>query len=150
MLLHLRAQAFTPFAHLRASFLPLTPPQLLNQAPPGAQQLILPDFQNVPHFGHIIERSTVEVTARVLVGVRTKSSRSGFDLVTSLGIDVHAVCDIEPEERPNMSFLLAFELTHPAPQSSCLNAAAFKNIVSMLVTRDTSHCERSQLNFVAC
>ena len=43
------------------------PPQFLNQAPPGAQQLTLPDFLNVPHFGHVIVLAIVEVMAGVLV-----------------------------------------------------------------------------------
>ena len=30
----------------------LTPPQFMNQAPPGAQQLSLPDFLKTPHFVH--------------------------------------------------------------------------------------------------
>jgi len=57
------------------------PPQLLNQAPPGAQQLILPDVANVPHFGHVIAFAIVEVIAGVLtdvvIGLFTISSRSG-------------------------------------------------------------------------
>ena len=65
-----------------------------------------------------------------------------------MGADVHTVCDIDPVEPVNMSFLLAFELTHSAPQSFWLNEAAFKNIWSMLVTPETSHLERSPLKDV--
>jgi len=50
------------------------PPQFLNQAPPGAQQLTLPDFLDVPHFGHFIVLAIVEVMAGVLI----MSSRSGI------------------------------------------------------------------------
>ena len=45
----------------------------------------------------------------------------------------------------NMSSLLAFELTQAAPQSCCLNDAAFMNMQSILVTLDTSHFEMSAL-----
>ena len=38
--------------------LPLAP-QLLNQAPPGAQQLSLPDFFKVPHLVHVLEVTVV-------------------------------------------------------------------------------------------
>ena len=59
----------------------LAPPQFLNQAPPGAQQLILPDFVNVPHLGHVIVLAIVEVMLGVLTDVAnadlTISSRSG-------------------------------------------------------------------------
>merc|ERR1719182_657355 len=73
-------QASTPSNHLCPAFLLPIPPQFLYQAPPGAQQLPLPDFSNIPHLGHII--SLLEVMPNVLVitgvvlGVRTISSRS--------------------------------------------------------------------------
>ena len=44
-------QACKPSIHV-CSALPVLP-QLLNQAPPGAQQLSLPDFSKVPHLGHL-------------------------------------------------------------------------------------------------
>ena len=78
--LHLRLQACAPSDHLWSAF--LLPPQFLYQAPPGAQQLTLPDFLNVLHFGHVT--SLLEVMASVLVltgvviGARTISSRSGI------------------------------------------------------------------------
>ena len=57
-------------------------PQFLYQAPPGAQQLTLPDLRNVPHFGHDIVLAIVEVMAGVLtdvvIGVLPMSSRSGI------------------------------------------------------------------------
>ena len=62
-------------------FLFAAPPHFLNQAPPGAQQLYLPDFLNVPHFGHAIVSAIVEVMLGVLTDVviadLTISSRSG-------------------------------------------------------------------------
>ena len=64
-------------------FLLPRPPQFLNQAPPGAQQLTLPDFRNVPHLGHVIVLAIVEVAYGVLtdmaIGVLAMSSRSGID-----------------------------------------------------------------------
>ena len=45
-------QACTPSSHVCSVLeLPLVP-QLLNQAPPGAQQLSLPDFLMAAHLGH--------------------------------------------------------------------------------------------------
>ena len=76
-------------------FLLPAPPQLLYQAPPGAQQLTLPDLRNVPHFGHATALATVEVAG----GVRTISSRSGM----------HTVADSDPRELENMAIFLAFE-----------------------------------------
>ena len=80
--LSLRLQAVTPSNHLWSTFLLRAPPQFLNQAPPGAQQLCLPDFVNVPHLGHVIVLAIVEVMAGVrtdvAIGVLTISSRSGI------------------------------------------------------------------------
>ena len=105
--MNLRVQAFTPSDHLCSVLLLPNPPQFLYQAPPGAQQLTLPDFRNVPHFGHVIVLAIVgvaygvltdlanvphfghvivlavtEVTggvlSDVLIGVLTMSSRSGI------------------------------------------------------------------------
>ena len=77
--LHLRLQASTPSNHL---YLLPAPPHFLYQAPPGAQQLSLPDFSNVPHFGHVI--SLLEATTSILVLIvviraPTIGSRSGID-----------------------------------------------------------------------
>ena len=44
--------AWIPSYHVWWSFMLPAPPQVLNQAPPRAQQLIFPDFAMVPHFGH--------------------------------------------------------------------------------------------------
>ncbi len=80
--MNLRLQAWTPSDHLCSTLLLPEPPHLLNQAPSGAQQLTLPDFLNVPHFGHVIALAIVEMMAGVLtdaiIGVRTISSRSGI------------------------------------------------------------------------
>ncbi len=77
------ADASTPSNHLCWTFLLPVPPQFLYQAPPGAQQLTLPDFSNVPHFEHIIVLAIVEVMAGILtdvaIVVRNISSRSGND-----------------------------------------------------------------------
>ena len=104
-------------------FLLPAPPQLLYQAPPGAQQLALLDLRKVPHFGHATALATVEVAG----GVRTISSRSvngrrvtyrrvGW-VVDGGRPGVHTVADIDPGESKNMYVLLAFELIQIAPQS---------------------------------
>ena len=61
----LRLQASTPSNHVWSAFRLPAPPQFLCQAPPGAQQLTLPDSSNVPHFGQII--SLLEVMPNVFV-----------------------------------------------------------------------------------
>ena len=48
-----------------------------------------------------------------------------------------------------MLSLLAIECIQAAPQSLCLNEAASVNMLSMLVTLDTSHFEILPLNEVA-
>lgn len=45
-------QARMPSVHVWSKFALVTPPQLLNQAPPRAQQLLWPDFLVVTHLGH--------------------------------------------------------------------------------------------------
>ena len=54
---------------------------------------------------------------------------------------------IPPDEREPRNILVCFavELLH-VPQSVCVKDLATANICSMLVTRDTSHLEMSQLN----
>ena len=78
--LNVRLHASMPSIQ-RCSTFPLPPPpQFLNQAPPGAQQLALPDFSNVPHFGHtnisVIVKANAGVLTGVLVNVLDISSRS--------------------------------------------------------------------------
>ena len=78
--LNVRLQAATPSNQLCSTLLLRAPPQFLNQAPPGAQQLFLPDFANVPHLGQVIALAIVEVMPGVLadvaIGVLAISSRS--------------------------------------------------------------------------
>ena len=45
-------QAWMPSAHVCSNVESLESPHFLNQAPPRAQQLRLPDFLVVPHLGH--------------------------------------------------------------------------------------------------
>ena len=109
---NLRVQAFTPSDHLWSAFPSPKPPQPLNQAPPGAQQLALPDFLKVPHFEQAMTLPLPEVMSRVLtdmvVGVLAMRTRSGICPDTSF-LGVHACRGIDPDDPPNMSFLLAFE-----------------------------------------
>ena len=149
---NLHVQACTPSDHVCSAFVLPEPPQLLNQEPPGAQQLTLPDFLKVPHFEHAIivpiDEVMTGVLADVAVGVLTMSSRSGIGrrdtccrgacLVTAVTVDLH-VADIDPEDPSNMSFLLAADRDQSGPQSLWSNDTAFKNISFILVTLDTSH-----------
>ena len=119
---YLRLQAWAPSNHPYATFLLPRPPQFLYQAPPGAQQLALPDFLNVPHRAHVIA-SVVEVMGSVptemLTGVLRMSSLSGIGrrdtysrvncVLTGVGTDAHTRRDIDPYESTNIFVLLAFE-----------------------------------------
>ena len=123
-------QASTPSVHVWPTFALPMPPQVLNQAPPGAQQLVLPDFKNVPHFEHVIILAIIEVGVEVLtdvvIGVRTISSRPGIGRPgrrdTYSGTDrrvmrrydcggrvSHTIFEIDPGEPTNMSSLFAPE-----------------------------------------
>jgi hypothetical protein len=83
----------------------------------------------------------------VTVGGEAKTNDVGLVTLTVGGEDeMHAVRNIDPDELTNMSFWLALELTQAAPQSCWLNDPAFENMLSMLVTLDTSHFEISRLN----
>ena len=62
-----------------------------------------------------------------------------------VGADEHTVCEIDPGDPWNMNFLVAFEWTQADPQRLWLNDDACMNIVSIIVTRDTSHLEISPL-----
>ena len=142
--LDLHLQASTPSNHLWPTFLLPAPPQFLYQAPPGAQQLALPDLWNVAHFGHVISFLELEVMAGVLVvtGVLidtpTISSRPGIgrrdgyrrDGYRRAVVDVHTCDDIDPNAPVNIAFLLAFEWTQAGPHSLCLNDATcqFQNM----------------------
>ena len=108
--LDLRSQASSPSNHMWSAFLLPAPPQFLYQAPPGAQQLTLPDFLNVPHFGHIM--LLVEAMRRVLVltglviGARTifssRSPGNGSKRVITCRRLVVNVHHIYPREAVNM------------------------------------------------
>ena len=103
IVLNLHLQASTPSNHLWSAFLLPAPPHFLNQAPPGAQQLALPDFSNVPHFGHASVLATV-VNA-VVIGVLDMSSRSVIfrrDTCSSSVLDAHRLRDIDPREPSNI------------------------------------------------
>ena len=117
----LRLHASKPSNHMWSAFMLPTPPQCLYQAPPGAQQLALPDFSNMAHFGHVM--ASVLVLTGVVIGARTISFRSGVDRRDAywcLVVEVQTCGDIDP----NMSFLLAFERTQADPHSFCLNDPA--------------------------
>ena len=79
---YLRLQALVPSIQLWSTFLLPAPPQFLYQAPPGAQQLTLPDFPNVPHFTHVVVLGIGVVMYGMLTGVvigfLAMSSRSGI------------------------------------------------------------------------
>ena len=130
--LGLRLQASTPSNHLCSAVLVPAPPQFLYQAPPGAQQLALPEFLNVPHFGHVIPLlddvvTSVLVFTAVVTGapsIRSRSELGRCDIYGRVVVKVHASDDIDPYEPVNMAFLLAFERTQAAPHSVCLNDAA--------------------------
>ena len=51
--MNIRLQAVIPSAHVWFNFESLESPHLLNQAPPGAQQLEMPDSLLMEHFGHV-------------------------------------------------------------------------------------------------
>ena len=113
--MRLRLQASTPSNHLYSVFLLPAPPQFLYQAPPGAQQLALPDFSNVPHLGHVTVLLIVKVAVNMVIAVRAISSRSGIGRrvthgrVVGVTAAAHTACEIDPGEPINMSSLLAFE-----------------------------------------
>ena len=49
---NLPGQAWMPSPHVCSKLVSPRAPQFLNQAPPRAQQLYLPDFGMIPHLGH--------------------------------------------------------------------------------------------------
>ena len=115
--MNLHAQASTPSSWLCSAFSFPVAAHFLYQAPPGAQQLTLPDFLNVAHFGHVILLAIIEVTVGVLtdvivIGVCTTSSRSGNGrrvtcwpvvlVVAGVEVEVDIFCDIDPCEPSNM------------------------------------------------
>ena len=131
-------QACKPSIHVYSTFALPPFPHILNQAPPGAQQLTLPDFLKVPHLGHVIgdvitDAATVDVASGVpvdisvgvltglAVGVMVEAVLSEVvDVVytaciilftSMMGADdiVHSVRDIDPDEPTNISVFRAVE-----------------------------------------
>ena len=113
--MNLHLQTSTPSDHLWSTFLLTDPPQFVYQAPPGAQQLTLPDFKNVPHFEHVIVLAIIEVTVAVMtdvvIGVLDMSSRAIIGRrdtcgreVAEMGAEAHIIPDIDPYDPENMRF----------------------------------------------
>ena len=113
----------------------------------------------MPHFGHVIVLAIFGVLTDVVndflamrsrsgIGRRVASMVVGADVDSMVvGADVHT--DIDPGDPVNMRPLLAFEWVQAAPQSFLLNDSASRNMLSMLITLDTSHFEMSRLKNVA-
>ena len=57
-------QAWIPSVHVWSNFVSLAWPQFLNQAPPRAQQLRLPNFVIEPHSAHLLRLLLPAVCAR--------------------------------------------------------------------------------------
>ena len=77
--------ASTPSTHVWFTFALLASPQSLNQAPPAAQQLLLPDFLKYPHLEHASLCTT---------GSRnpTTSTHTQRSVLCSFAIQPHATC----------------------------------------------------------
>ena len=65
-------------------------PQFLYQAPPGAQQLRLPDFLTTPHLGHALLLTTTEglVVVNASVGMRRESNKYTDDWLQDQSVAV--------------------------------------------------------------
>ena len=129
IVLNLRLHVATPSNHLCPTFFLWVSPQFVNQAPPGAQQLLLPDFVNVPHLGQVI------VNALGVLAISSLSGDGGGDgwssgpfVVSGVDAAVHTASDIDPDEPSNMRSCVAFELIQASPQSVCLKDSAWSNI----------------------
>ena len=98
--------------------------------------------------------------AAVLSSMWALSSRSGiFSGVSGGGVArvvsackfdasdaVHTVGDIDPDDPSNMDFFFTFDVSQLGVQSVCVNDFAFKNILVMSATLDTSQFEMLTLN----
>ena len=89
----------------------------------------------MPHFGHVTPllemMAGVLVLAGVVIGARAISSRSGIgrrDTYWPVVVEVHTCDDIDPEERANISILLALDFNQGDRQSCCLNDVACQNM----------------------
>lgn len=80
-------------------------PHFLNQAPPRAQQLCVPDFlSKEPHLGHAIVLALINTADVVALVCRA--------MMVVVAVVVHAVSAILPDELSNIaSFPFALELT---------------------------------------
>ena len=76
-----------PSAHVWSNFLSPAFPQLLNQAPPRAQQLLLPDFFVVTHLGH----TTLLLAADKSVVTNVSVIDAGVDMNKHTDSDVDTV-----------------------------------------------------------
>ena len=152
-------QACRPSIHVCSTFALPPLPHILNQVPPGAQQLTLPDFAKVPHWGHVIGDITTDAATVDEVDVVYTACIALFKLV--MGVDdklliavddvvpVHSVRGIDPGEYTNILFFHAVEWTQELPQSFRLNDSAPQNMYFMVLTCDTCHFRMSALNDVA-
>ena len=61
---------------------------------------------------------------------------------------VHILVSIDPREPSNIDAFAAAEFTQAAAHKFCVNLGAFKNIMTIFVTFDTSHFEMSPVNCV--
>ena len=70
------AQTLKPSAQVCSNVELLTSPHLVNQAPPGAQQLNLPVLGDVPHLEHpgVAEVLVLEEAGLMLIIIRLKTS----------------------------------------------------------------------------
>ena len=76
---------------------------------------------------------------RVVVFIKVAFLLVGVPVASSV------VVQIRPDEKANISAVVAVEVCH-SPQRVCANDVAPKNISFILVTLDTSHLEMSPLN----
>ena len=86
-------QACKPSNHVCSTSPPL--PQLLNQVPPGAQQLSLPDFLMVAHLEQIMELivvTVVAVAAYVGMWVLGQRNKESGDQLVSFNNQGNAFC----------------------------------------------------------
>ena len=159
-------QASKPSIHV-CSAVPLLP-QLLNQAPPVAQQLSRPDFSNVPHFEHVIIEEMTDPVIVVVVAVVMVGELVGA--VDTMVVVIHGVFNGDPDELEDMSPVNAVPQSLRAGivtragtvtalnisvarvshlEMSILKDVAPKNMPPISVTLDTSQLEMSTLKSMA-
>ena len=69
-------QTSMPSFHVWSKFVLPVPPQFLNQEPPRAQQLALPDFWMMPHFGHKVMTGVVAAVCIIMGGMVKRTNRT--------------------------------------------------------------------------